>query len=97
MYAMLYGAIPVVHRTGGLADTVTDPAIASIAGTNATGFVFATWSERAFQNMIARALKVYADPERLNRMRYAAMAQDFSWEQSAAAYVDLFRGAIAKP
>lgn len=97
MYAMLYGAIPVVHRTGGLADTVTDASPANVAGERATGFVFASWSERAFQNMIARALKLYADPAKLAAVRRVAMAQDFSWERSATTYVDLFREAIAQP
>lgn len=97
MYAMLYGAIPVVHRTGGLADTVTDASPANIANDTATGLVFASWSERAFQNMISRALKLYGDPAKLAAIRRAAMAQDFSWERSATAYVDLFREAVARP
>lgn len=97
MYAMLYGSIPVVHRTGGLADTVTDASPSNLANDKATGFVFASWSERAFQNMIARALKLYTDTPKLAAIRRAAMAQDFSWERSATTYVDLFREAIAQP
>lgn len=97
MYAMLYGAIPVVHRTGGLADTVADASPTNIAKGTATGLVFASWSERAFQNMIARALKLHADPAKLNTIRRTAMAQDFSWDRSATTYIDLFREAIAQP
>lgn len=97
MYAMLYGALPVVHRTGGLADTVVDATPTNIEKGYATGLVFASWSERAFQNMIARALKLYRDPDRLASVRRNAMGQDFSWERSAAAYVELFREAMAQP
>lgn len=97
MYAMLYGSIPVVHRTGGLADTVIDASTSNVANNRATGFVFASWSERAFQNMIARALKVYDEPEKLAALRRSAMSQDFSWERSATTYVDLFYEAIAQP
>jgi len=97
MYAMRYGAVPVVHRTGGLADTVTDASPANVAGGRATGLVFASWSERAFQNMIARALKLYTDPAKLAAIRRAGMEQDFSWDRSATTYVDVFREAIAQP
>jgi len=97
MYAMLYGALPVVHRTGGLADTVTDALPSNTDRNRATGLVFASWSERAFQNVIARALKLYEEPAKLRAVQRVAMGQDFSWERSANAYVDLFRQAIAQP
>ncbi|HRK34595.1 MAG TPA: glycogen synthase GlgA [Candidatus Hydrogenedentes bacterium] len=97
MYAMRYGALPVVHRTGGLADTVNDASPTNIEHGTATGLVFASWSERAFQNMIARALKLFADENKFQDVQKMAMSQDFSWQRSANAYVDLFREAIAKP
>lgn len=97
MYSMLYGAVPVVHRTGGLADTVTDATADSIAKGVATGITFSSWSERAFLNSIARALRLYENREHHRVVQHTAMSQDFSWEKSATAYLALFDEAISAP
>jgi starch synthase len=97
MYSMLYGAVPVVHKTGGLADTVTDSTPSNIAKGIATGITFASWSERAFLNSIARALRLYENREQHRAVQLAAMSQDFSWEKSAAAYLALFEEAMSAP
>ncbi len=97
MYAMLYGTAPVVHKTGGLADTVTDTTSRTIADGSATGFVFSTWTERSLLNAFSRATRMYREPETLRVLRCNGMRQDFSWSSSAKQYVQLFREAMAAP
>jgi starch synthase len=90
MYSMIYGTIPVVHATGGLADTVFEtPKIG-------TGFVFHDWSAADFKEALYRALAAYQDRPRWRRIRENGMKQDFSWTRSAASYVEVFEGALAK-
>lgn len=86
MIAMRYGALPVVHHTGGLADTVTDS-----SRDDATGFVFWELSPSALVDALARAAAVLGSPDRLAWMRRTAMTRDFSWAASARAYDALYR------
>lgn len=97
MYGMIYGAVPVVHRTGGLADTVIDATPSNISKGRATGFVFNTWSQEAFLRCFTRALRGYEDDDMLDKLRRVGMTHDFSWTRSAQAYVNLFHRAIASP
>ncbi len=85
MSAMRYGSLPVVHRTGGLVDTVTDA-----SHKDGTGFVFDAATPTALLAALARAKAVLAETRRLSRMRKAAMARDFSWTASARRYVELY-------
>lgn len=94
MYALAYGAVPVVRRTGGLADTVTDASPENVAADTATGLVFDEPSEVAFGAAVRRAVELYAAEDRFAAVQARAMKQDFSWERSAKAYVDLYREAI---
>jgi len=85
MIAMRYGTLPVVTRTGGLADTVTD------AGERGgTGFVLPELTPAALVATLERAHAVLADDARLAAMRAAGMARDFSWKASAREYVRLY-------
>jgi len=86
MSAMRYGTLPVVHRTSGLADTVTDA-----EGEDGTGFVFAEPTSQALLAAMARARDVLADPLRLAQMRRTAMTHDFSWTASAKKYLALYQ------
>jgi starch synthase len=80
MYSLRYGTVPIVHAVGGLADTVTD----------ATGFVFRDYSPAAMLTAIRRALSAFGDPPRWRAMQAAGMAQDHSWDRSAAEYVKIY-------
>ncbi len=94
MYGLRYGTLPIVRRTGGLADTVTD-----YNGKNrdsATGFVFGTATPVALRRTLGRALKAYADPALWRRLAQNGMRQDFGWERAARAYVDLYAKIGAK-
>jgi starch synthase len=92
MYAMRYGTIPVVRRTGGLADTVTDA-----AGADGTGFLFDAPSAEALIAAVRAALVRYRDDEAWNALRRRAMTRDFGWAQRAKAYLDLYDSVRRQP
>jgi len=91
MYSMRYGTVPVVRRTGGLADSVGewDPGAGS-----GTGFLFEDFSEDAFLDALRRALDVHADPDAWRRLQRNGMEEDFSWDRRAAEYREVYRRAI---
>ncbi|MGD1147258.1 MAG: glycogen synthase GlgA [Thermoanaerobaculaceae bacterium] len=85
MIAMRYGTLPVVTRTGGLADTVVD---ADEEG--GTGFVLSELTPTALIGTLKRARAVLFDPARLATMRADGMERDFSWKASAREYLKLY-------
>jgi starch synthase len=89
LIALRYGSIPLVRRTGGLADTVSD----ADADPKGNGFVFKTPSARALLTALDRALQRYHDHEDWGQLVQRAMAGDFSWERSAQRYVEVYRRA----
>lgn len=92
IYSLRYGTVPIVRRTGGLADTVIDFS----AGPAATGFVFEEASPAALAAALQRALSLYAnDPKGWRRLVRSGMGQNFSWQQSAGAYLELYQQAVA--
>lgn len=90
-YAMRYGTIPVVHVTGGLADTVVDTTYDGLMTGTATGFAFEHANAGAFQWTIERALGMYRQPDQWRKVQLACVTQDFTWDRSAARYVELYR------
>lgn len=85
-----YGTLPVVARTGGLADTVIDANAAAIAAKCATGFVFDDVTVSGLEAVIDRVCACYADRTTWQAMQRAAMRQPVGWEQSADAYANLY-------
>lgn len=97
LYALRYGAVPVVHSVGGLADTVVDATPQALKDGTATGFAFNQYNPRAMMDCIDRALKLYAgDPKAWRELQLRGMRQDWSWAKSAQAYVALYERAKAK-
>src|SRR5438477_362565 len=92
VYALRYGALPLVRRTGGLADTVVDANAVTLADGNATGFVFDAESPTALLEAARRAMALYADHASWRRVMRQAMAQDFSWDAAARQYKALYTG-----
>jgi starch synthase len=92
MIAMRYGAVPVVRRTGGLADTVADYK----APGRGTGFVFRGYNVRAFERAIRRALAVYHQSGRWRALQVRGMRRSlqFDWTSSARAYLQLYHNAL---
>jgi len=88
MYALRYGTVPVVRRTGGLADTVRD--YASPTSHAATGFTFDPFACEAMVEALQRAVRLYPDRPRWQRLMRNGMTEDFSWEKSALEYVKLY-------
>ena len=94
LYALRYGALPVVRRTGGLADTVVDADTASLADGSATGFVFDPETQAGLLDAVSRAVDLYRDRPAWRRAMARAMTRDFSWEVAARQYVSLYRGLV---
>jgi starch synthase len=86
MIAMRYGCVPVVRAVGGLHDTVTE---------GETGFVFIKPYLRSFMATIKRGLRTYQDKDAWRTIQENGMRQDFSWENSALKYFELYQRLIA--
>ena len=94
MYSMAYGTVPVVRKTGGLADTVVD-ANDSSNPNPANGFVFDHFDVGGLEGAVARATDVYRhDKERWRSLVNAGMNGDWSWAGSAKAYQALYQQTI---
>ena len=90
MLAMRYGSIPIVHRTGGLADTVAEFDPAADSG---NGFAFERYDPFHLFAAIVRALEIYRFTDVWQRLMMRAMMADYSWDASAEQYVALYRRA----
>jgi starch synthase len=88
LIALRYGTIPIVRRTGGLADTVEEWDARRGTG---TGFIFDDFSVDALREVVGRAVAVFREPRRWETLVHNAMTQDFSWDASAREYVTLYR------
>jgi starch synthase len=95
IYSQIYGTIPIVRRTGGLADTVTDPADAIPGKKPATGIVFNHADQTGLRWVMDRALAIWRDPVKRQEMIRAGMEKDWSWRTSAQEYVRVYKAAIA--
>jgi starch synthase len=93
LYSLKYGTVPVVRKTGGLADTIEDYDPKTGAG---TGFVFKDYDPAELLDTIKLALRVYEDKEAWAKLMKNGMEKDFSWESSARKYVELYRKAQEK-
>ena len=91
LYGLAYGCVPVVSRTGGLADTVIDANPAALAAGVATGIQMNAVSHGALAMAVSRAVALYAQPAQWKRLQKNGMAADFSWGASGAAYAGLYR------
>ncbi len=95
LYSLKYGTIPVVHATGGLADTVVDATPRNVAAGRGTGFAFMPYTPAAFADALNRSLSMYRDePARWRQLQQTGMGQDWSWGRSAQDYERLYRQAL---
>lgn len=96
LYALRYGAVPVVSRAGGLADSVIDANGAALEDGVATGIVFTPVTADALAEALDRALDLYAEPERWRALQRRAMTRRFGWESSSSAsrYRDLYQSVV---
>jgi starch synthase len=91
MYSQRYGTLPIVRKTGGLADTVVDTLPETIANNTATGFVFNEASASSLLEAVKRAMMLYSDKKTWLTIQANAMKKDFSWRHSALEYLKLYR------
>jgi starch synthase len=94
LYAMRYGAVPIVRQVGGLLDNVVAATDDTIRNETATGFTFQDASASALLDCVDRALAAYAQPAIWRTIQRQAMAHDSSWTASARQYLSLYRGLI---
>lgn len=88
MFSLGYGTVPLVRRTGGLADTVDPWDALTVSG---TGFVFHEFDPSALGATFDHALRVWEDRDAWTMLMCNGMQRDFSWERQSARYVDLYR------
>ncbi|MDR3510304.1 MAG: glycogen synthase GlgA [Caulobacteraceae bacterium] len=91
LYAMRYGALPIVRRTGGLADTVIDADAETLAARTATGFIFDEVTAGGMIGAAERAFALHRQPLAWRRLQLQAMGRDFGWDASATEYLRLYR------
>lgn len=90
MIAFVYGSIPIVHRVGGLADTVKRFEIYDVASPHGYGVLFNTPTSRSFMAAVHKALELYSDKKHSDEIANHNMRCDFSWAKSAKIYSDLY-------
>jgi starch synthase len=96
LYGLRYGCVPVVARTGGLADTIVDANAAALGAGCATGFQFSPVSAASLRRTLGRVFTAYGQPKVWSRLQTQGMKSDVSWNGSAQAYADLYSSLLAK-
>jgi starch synthase len=96
MYSLRYGTVPIVRKTGGLADTVRDwHEYRSYGKDTGNGFSFRDATGYALESTVRRAIDSFHIPEEWATIRTNGMTGDFSWDHSAKEYLRLYERAIA--
>ena len=88
MYSLVYGTVPLVRETGGLADTVVRYNSKTGEG---NGFMFKNYNAKAFLKELNLAVKVFSDKKSWQKIMKNGMKSDFSWNSSAKKYLDLYK------
>jgi len=94
MYALRYGSLPLVRRTGGLADTVVDCSLEDLADERSTGFMFERFDGDDLRRALRRAFTLWQRQRDWRTVQKRGMAQRFGWDTSAQRYLALYRGAL---
>lgn len=88
MYSLRYGTVPIVRKTGGLADTIVDFVQEPDKG---NGFVFEEYNSSAMLNALQNAVKAFSDSKNWAKIQKRGMKADFSWQHSAENYVKVYQ------
>jgi len=97
LYALRYGALPLVHAVGGLADTVTDCTLENMDNGSASGFLFHDFSVDGLRSAMRRAFALHARAPAWSAVRRRAMQLRFDWSDAAQAYCALYQRLIDSP
>ena len=95
LYSLRYGTVPIVRKTGGLADTVVGYTPSALRELRATGFTFTDTNSASLLTAVLLALSVYRKKADWQRLIKAGMEQDLSWTRSASTYIQLFEELVA--
>ena len=95
MYGLKYGSLPLVHRVGGLADTVVDSTLEDLASGEANGFCFDDFDGAAYERAQRRAFALYRRPADWRAVRANAMRRPADWASAAASYLAVYRRALS--
>lgn len=87
MYSLVYGTLPIAHRTGGLADSIININEDII---NGNGFLFDELTPNSIYKIVNQAITFYNDKEHLKIARTNALKSDFSWNESAEEYLKIY-------
>ena len=90
LYGLAYGTLPLVHRVGGLADSVVDCSLENLAEDRATGFTFDRFELAGYDAAMRRAFALDEPPADLAQVQRCAMRQQFSWDVAARKYLALY-------
>ena len=94
IYSMLYGTLPIVRKTGGLADTVDNYNQQTGEG---TGFVFEQLTPRAIYDTVGWAVWAYYNKkDHIKKMQQAGMKKTFGWDEAAEKYVQVYKEALER-
>lgn len=96
LYSLKYGTVPVVHATGGLADSITNLTSDTLASGTANGFSFDQYNAAALSDALDRACRAYGNREVWERLIRTGMNQDWSWSRSAREYIDLYERTLIR-
>ena len=91
LYSLKYGTLPIVHKVGGLADTVVNASKENIKNRKATGLVFNQANSEDLLDALQRAIQLFEDKDHWSQVQKTAMQQDFTWQQSAKQYLALYQ------
>jgi starch synthase len=95
LYSLRYGNVPVVRKTGGLADSIINATPATLKAGKATGFMFTEYKPAALLAAVRKAVATYEnDRTHWRKLMDAGMQQDFSWERSAREYETIMQGML---
>ena len=95
MYGLKYGSLPLVHRVGGLADTVVDASLEDMASGEASGFSFDDFNADGYARAVRRAFALYRRPADWRAVRATAMRRPADWKSAAERYLGVYAEALA--
>lgn len=94
LYSLRYGTVPIVGNVGGLFDSIVDLNVKTQKDKSATGFIIDTATPECLLKTLERAFDTYKKPRIWSNILKTGMQQDFSWEKSAAKYLQLYEHAL---
>ncbi|VAX15208.1 Glycogen synthase, ADP-glucose transglucosylase [hydrothermal vent metagenome] len=97
IYSLRYGTVPIVRKTGGLADTVKDwDEMTALGEDTGNGYSFADYNGYALTNAVERSIRDFHNKPVWKKIQANGMSEDFSWRRSAEKYINLYKKAAKK-